>query len=179
MVRVRIANSEGKSPTELLATVKPVIQGAYAVRPLRSGDIEVAVLDQKAKDQALNQQEAEGCKVLHQDYPVEVPGVPLALEITNKKSATNDAVIKEICLANKCVIPSIAVSKIRWLHDDKMQAERIRNGKTRGTVIISLPTQAIQHEVVRRGIVIESQLYDTRLYFQGLEDYLVLDRLGG
>src|SRR5437764_430113 len=39
-VRVRIANSEGKSPAELLATVKPVIQGVYVVRPLRSGDVE-------------------------------------------------------------------------------------------------------------------------------------------
>ena len=83
-VRVHLANAKGKSPSELLAMVKLVIQGAYAVRPLHSSDIEVVVLDQKAKDQALNQQDAEGCKVLCQDYPVEVPGVPLTLGITNK-----------------------------------------------------------------------------------------------
>ena len=71
--------------------------------------------------------------------------------------------------ANRCIIPGIMITKVRWLHDDKMQAERITSGKTRGTVIISLPTQAMQHEVVRKGIVINSQLYDTRLYSQALE----------
>ena len=53
-VRVRIPEAANKSAAELLATVKPIIQGAYAVRQLRSGDVEVAVPDQRAKDQALN-----------------------------------------------------------------------------------------------------------------------------
>ena len=40
---MRIAGAEGKTLTELLAIVKPVIHGAYAVRTLRSGDIDVIV----------------------------------------------------------------------------------------------------------------------------------------
>ena len=38
----------------------------------------------------------------------------------------------------------------------------MQNGKTRSTAIISLPTQALQHEVVIHGIVMESQIYDAR-----------------
>jgi hypothetical protein len=116
-VRVRIPEAEGKTPAELLDAVKPVIQGAYAVRQLRSGDVEVM----------------------------------------------------DIHLANRRIIPNLAINKIRWLHDDKTQAERKLSGKTRGSVIVSLPTQAIQQEVIRRGLVISSQLYETRLYSQGLE----------
>src|SRR5947207_12098749 len=128
-VRVCLANAEGKSPSELLATVKLVIQWAYAVHPLCSSDIEVVVLDQKAKDQALNQQDAEGCKVLHQDYPVEIPGVPLTLGIMNKKLAANDVVVKEMGTANRCIIRGIMITKIWWMHDDKMQVECIKLSK--------------------------------------------------
>jgi hypothetical protein len=42
----RIPEAANKSAAELLAKVKPIIPGAYAVRQLRSGDIEVAVPDQ-------------------------------------------------------------------------------------------------------------------------------------
>jgi hypothetical protein len=167
-VKVRIANTEGKTPTELLAAVRPTIQGAYAVRPLKSGDIEVMVPDQKAKDHALNQQEVEGCKILRQDYPVEVPGVPLSVTIKDGKGDGNADLIKEICHGTRKTVPGIMINRVRWLLDDSARAERIRNGKTRSTVIISLPTQALQHEVTKRGVVIESQVYDARLYNSGL-----------
>lgn len=70
---MRIRIPADNSAAESLARVKPMIPGAYAVKPLRSGDVEVVVPDQKTKDQVLNQKEVEGCKVLRQDYPVEVP----------------------------------------------------------------------------------------------------------
>ena len=76
----------------------------------------------------------------------------------NKKSAANDVVVKEMGTANKCIMPSIMIVKVQRLHDDKMQVEHIKSGKTRGTVIISLPNQAMQHEVVQKGIVINLQL---------------------
>jgi len=41
-VRVRLQKTEGKTLPELLEAVKPAIQGAIAVRQLRSGDVEVA-----------------------------------------------------------------------------------------------------------------------------------------
>jgi hypothetical protein len=76
-VKARIANTEGKTPTELLAAVRPANDTTgVRVWPLKSGDIEVMVPDQlqKAKDHALNQQEMEGCKILRQDYSSGDPG---------------------------------------------------------------------------------------------------------
>src|SRR6266513_6517966 len=111
-ISVRLAEAQGKSPPELLAAVKPAIQGAYAVRQLRSGDVEVMMTDQNAKDKALNQGEIAGCKVLRQDYPVEVPGVPLTTEIKHGKVVENDEVIKEICKTTKKIIPGITINRI-------------------------------------------------------------------
>lgn len=111
-VRIRIPEAADKPAAELLARVKPMIPGAYAVRPLRSGDIEVVVPDQRTKDQVLNQRSVEGCKVLRQDYPVEVPGVPLSTTIKNKKDPENENIIREICRANKRMLPSLAINRI-------------------------------------------------------------------
>jgi len=90
-VRVRLPDSQGKSPTELLSTVKPLITGAYAVRQLRSGDIEVAVPDQRTKDWVLNQPQVNELKIIRQDYHVELWGVPLSLQIDGGKYANNTA----------------------------------------------------------------------------------------
>ena len=73
---VRIPGAAEKTPEEILTAVKPVIMGAYAIKQLHSGDVEVMVPDQWTKDRALNQQQTEGVKILRQDYPVEVRGVP-------------------------------------------------------------------------------------------------------
>ena len=40
-IRVRLPEAQGKTAPELLQAVRPVIQGAYAVKQLRSGDVEV------------------------------------------------------------------------------------------------------------------------------------------
>ena len=118
-VRVHIADTKGKTPAEILAAIKPTIQGAYAIHPLKSGDIDVMVPDQKAKDQALNQQEGEGYKILHQDYPVEIPGVPLSIGIKEGKGAHNTELIRNICNATKKTIPTITINKICWLLNEK------------------------------------------------------------
>ena len=75
------------------------------------------------------------------------------MDIQNRKTPENEAIIRNICQANKRMILQIAINRIRWLHDDKAQEERRKNGKTRGTVIISFPTQALQHEAIRKGVV--------------------------
>ncbi len=75
--------------------------------------------DQNAKDKALNQGEIAGYKVLHQDYPVKIPGVPLIMDIKHGKAVENEEVIKEICTTMKKIIPGITINRIRWLHDAK------------------------------------------------------------
>jgi hypothetical protein len=72
-VRIRMEGTKVKSAGEILAEAKKVISGAYAVRPLHSGDIDIVVPDQATKDRILNQPEVEGCKILRQDYLIEVP----------------------------------------------------------------------------------------------------------
>ena len=139
------------------------------MRRLRSGDVEVMVPNQKLKDQALNQASTEGCKILRQDYPVAIPRVPLSLGVTSAKSVENETIIKEICAATKKIVPLISINRISWLHDDKSQEARRRSGKTTGTIVVSLPNQAVQHEVVRHGLVINAQLYKARLHSKNVD----------
>ncbi|KAI0994330.1 hypothetical protein K3495_g13852 [Podosphaera aphanis] len=56
------------------------------------------------------------------------------------------------------------INRIRWLHDGKEISKAKSSGKTRGTLIVSLPTEALQKEVVRNGIVIDSILYAAQLW---------------
>ena len=72
-IRIRLEGGKDKSPNEILTEAKKVILGAYAVRLLKSRDIDVMVPDQATKDCVLNQPEIEGCKILQQDYLIEVP----------------------------------------------------------------------------------------------------------
>ena len=125
--------------------------------------------DQNAKDKALNQGEIAGCKVLRQDYPVEIPGVPLVTNIKHGKAVENGEVIKEICTATKKIIPGININRIRWIHDEKGHEARLKDGRKRGTVIVSLPTQAMQLEVTRKGLVIGAEFFEARLYSHSLE----------
>jgi hypothetical protein len=144
-VRVRIPDAAGKTSKELLDIVKPTISGAIAARPLRSGDIEITVIDQKTKDRTLNQSETEGIKILRQDYAIEIWGVPLSLQVNHGKSADNTELIKAICASSKRMLPDLAINRIGWLHSPKQHEMRLGAGKQRGTLIISCPTQEIQH----------------------------------
>ena len=87
---------------ELQAAIKLAIQGAYAVRRLRSGDIEgVTIPDQKAKERVLNQSQVEDCKALRQDHPVKMPGESLGIGVKHDKAPENEEVFKEICNATR------------------------------------------------------------------------------
>jgi len=166
-VRVRIPDAAGKTSKELLDIVKPTISGAIAARPLRSGDIEIMVTDQKTKDRTLNQTETEGIKILRQDYAIEIWGVPLALQVSHGKAADNTELIKAICASSKRMLPGLAINRIGWLHSPKQHKQRLEAGKQRGTLIISCPTQEIQHQTIRSGITIESQFYEAVLHDKG------------
>jgi len=98
---------------ELLATVKPLIAGAYAVKQLRSGDIEVSVPDQHTKDWVLNQPQVDNLQILQQDYPVELWGVPLFTSIDSEKNANNTSLMQDICTAFRVIVPTLNINKIR------------------------------------------------------------------
>ena len=172
-VRVRIKETKDKDAKDILIEAKKCIQGAYAIRKLRSGDIDVIVPDQATKDRVLNAPDITGVKISRQSYPVEVPGVPLSIQVENKRGEGVDSdlmlsIIREI----RKTIPGLIIEWIRWLHDPEAQAKQIHPDekvKKRGSLIINLPTQALQHQMVRHGVVIESQLFETRLYDHALQ----------
>ena len=53
---------------------------------------------------------------------------------------------------------------MRWPYDGKEYQWMGRNGHTQGSVIASLPTEALQREVTRNGIVLNSMLYTAQLW---------------
>jgi hypothetical protein len=168
-VRLRMPDAKDMAPGELLAAVKPIVSAAYAVRVLRSGDVEAIVPNQQSKDVILSQATStDSIKILRQDYPVELWGVPLALEVASGKEANNQLLIQSIITSSK-QINGLAINKVRWLHAASTHASRKEAGKTRGTLIVSLPTQALQHEVIKKGLVINSELFEARLYDHGTE----------
>ena len=83
---------------------------------MRSNDIEVYVPDQGTKDATLNMEQPEGIKILRQDYPVEVPGVPLTLRIAGGKDADNTALIRSITADSARILPGVAINRIRWIN---------------------------------------------------------------
>jgi hypothetical protein len=175
-VRVRLEESQGREPGELLEIIKKTIPSAYAVRNLRSGDVDVHVPSQATKDQILNGPDAPGCKILRKDYLIEIPGVPLRTPVASGTNANNTELIHSICNATKRLVPGITIGRIRWLHAPGAPAKRkgaagsIQKGpeKTRGTLVIGVPTQAIQQRVIKSGIIIESQLFEARLFDNSL-----------
>jgi hypothetical protein len=157
------------APDDLLAAVKPIVGAAYAVRVLRSGDVEAIVPNQQTKDRILSQATStDNIKILRQDYPVELWGVPLSLEVASGKEANNQALIQSITTSSK-QINGLAINKVRWLHAGNTHTSRQEAGKTRGTLIIGLPTQALQHEVIKKGLVINSELFEAHLHDHGTE----------
>ena len=97
-VRVRLDEPAKQEDTasDLLAKVKPAIPMAIAVRKLQSGDVDVFVKDQTAKDLALCQNNYQGLKVLRQDYVLKIPGVLLNLQVTSRPHADNRELIRRI-----------------------------------------------------------------------------------
>ena len=163
-VRIRIPGSEDMAPTQLLSLAKEHIQGAYAVRQLRSQDTEVLVHSTSQRDVALNMPHPKAFKILRQDFPVEISGVPLETKVMNGKNADNSELIRSIIEATKGRIPGLNINRMRWLHDGKEYERSKKNGHTRGTIIMSLPSEELQAEVVRKGIVLNAMLYSAQLW---------------
>jgi hypothetical protein len=163
---------KGRSPKDLLEIARKAIPAALAVRPLRSGDIDLHVKNQAIKDKILNGPHPAGFKVLRKDYLLEIPSVPLATTVASGKHGDNQQLIQEICTATRRQIPGLTISKISWLHDITSHAAAARAkakpATARGTLIIGVPTQALQQSLVRSGIIIDAQFFEARLFDHGL-----------
>jgi hypothetical protein len=118
---------------------------AYVVRQLRSGDLEVAVPNQKTKDQTLNHRKSTAAKTSVKTIQLKFPAC-LSLWISRTERARKMSRPSGTSVKQTRMMPHIAINRTRWLHNDKAQEERRKNGKTREAVIISFPTQAVQYE---------------------------------
>lgn len=163
-VRIRMEGAKEMQPTELLIKAKEHIKGAYAVRQLRSNDTEVFVQSTSQRDAALNMAQPKAFKILRHDFPVEVCGVPLRTKIEGGANANNISLLQDMCVAMKAKIPDLKINRIRWLHDGKEHERAKENGHTRGSIIISLPTENLQEQVVRHGIVLNAMLYTAQMW---------------
>jgi hypothetical protein len=147
VVRVQLDGSQGKDNGEILTTIKRSIPSAVAVRTLQSGDIDVTVPTEAAKDKAYSTPPMDGLKVHRRDYLVEVPGVPLSLRVACEKGADNSLLANNICEASRSMAPGLQITRIRWLHtlkDHRSQPKEPNSkAKTRGSLILGFPTCAI------------------------------------
>ena len=151
-----------KNPKEILSIISKPLNYAspVAARKMRSGDIRVTVTNKgyvtKNRESIQHQIDA---KILREDYPVEVLAVPRSLAIQEGKEANNSTLLRELSTANGKITPGIQFTRISWIPQRLDQPT-----KTRGSLILSVANHEHQKEVVRRGVVIEGQLFQARLY---------------
>ena len=173
-VRVHMDKARGMENEDILKEVKKTIPGAAAIRLLRSGDIDVTVPTEAARDRAMGIPPTEDLKVYRKDYLVEIPGVPLSLRVASEKSADNTQLASSICEASRPVAAGLRITRIRWLHNEVKRAQKARDtgdkrAKTRGSLIVGLSTQEMQRQAIRGGLVINAQIYEARPYERELE----------
>ena len=112
-VRVQLTDAKEKNNTDILSRVKQSIPSAIAVRKLQSGDVDVTVPSEMAKDRAYTTAPTEELKVYRQDYLVEIPGVPLSVRVASGKAADNAHLARNICEASKSIAPGLQITRIR------------------------------------------------------------------
>ena len=78
---------KGKETGEILKEVRKELPGAVGVRPLRSGNVGVVLKDLKEKEHAMKKGDVAGARILRQEFPVEVTGVPLQIKVRHGKEA--------------------------------------------------------------------------------------------
>jgi hypothetical protein len=100
---------------------------------------------------------------------MEVPSVPMSVRVAYEKGADNSHLANTIYEALRMMSPGLQITRIRWLHNQAQRERQIREAgdkpaKTRGSLIVGFSTQEMQRQAVRGGLVIDAQLFETRLF---------------
>jgi hypothetical protein len=115
---------------------------------LHSGNINVTVLDETAKDRAYRLLSTDELRIFKKDYLVEVLGVPLSVRVAEKKGADNLQLVAVICIVSKTIILGLQIMRIRWLHSlDRVVKQRgadDKPAKTWESLIIEFLSQEMQ-----------------------------------
>ncbi|KHJ30108.1 putative air1 domain-containing protein [Erysiphe necator] len=67
-------------------------------------------------------------KILREDFPVEIAGVPLSTKIASGKNVDNSALISILTISSKMRIPGLQINRIRWLQDGKEHEKARKEG---------------------------------------------------
>jgi hypothetical protein len=165
---------EDKSTKEVAEKVKAVIPGVVAAKVLPSGDVRVTLENPTQKERAILMpgalKEQLGAKIIREEFPIEVLGVPTSLPVCHGRDADNSETIKKIKQGTERLIPGLEVSRIAWIHGKKSLLAR-KDGKAprAASLIIYITKEEFQKMAVRRGIAIEYTLYTAKLYDPGLQ----------
>lgn len=169
-VRVSIPTAKDKSNEDILGEVKKTISAAVAVRVLHSGDVDVVVPDEAAKDRAQALPSTQEMRIHKRDYLVAVDGLPLSTGIAGGKHADNTHLASQICERSKNMAPGIQISRIEWLYP-QAQVQRMRDaGKTHGTLIVGFHTEGMRRSAIQGGLVIGAQLYEVGYFDRSLQE---------
>ena len=166
-VTVRPLNDsyKDKEPQEILRELKKEIPGAVGIRPLRSGDIRVVLRDTKAKEQTMSMGKVGDARILRQDYPVEVAGVPLSIPVAHggEGSMKNAPLVQEILKSNKHIQGNL-ITRVAWIHGARTQTA----GKKRSSLIVYLATEEARNRAVKEGLTIKGIWHHVKLWAQAL-----------
>ena len=157
-----------KSPAEILEILGENMERTVplAAKKLQSGDIRLVVQN---KDFLLRNRESIQAKVqatlLRQSFPLEVCGVPLSLGVKSGKAADNSTLLRTLSTTNGKLVSGVQFSRIGWMPN----RNRSDTPKTRGSLILGVDNPTHQAECIKKGVLIEGQLYTARLYDYNLQ----------
>jgi len=164
VIKVYLQNMKNKTLTELLATVKLLIMGAYVMKIFWSKNIKVMMMNQQTKNCALNQLQQKKVKILRQNYFVKLWRVFLTIKVKKRRESENAVFIKEIYIIIRIIISKLTINKVCWLHISKKRVKHQTAEQLKNTLIFSLFIQVMQHEIIWKNIVLKIQLYKTHLH---------------
>ena len=162
------ALQEATTPQEILSALDKRMErvGPLAARKLQSGDIRLVV---QHKDYAIRNKEALqsniNATILRQNHPIEVCGVPLSLGVKSGKDADNSSLLKQLSTQTGKLVSGVQFTRVGWIPNKPKQLAP----KARSSLILGVHSAEHQEECIRKGILIEGQLYAARLYDYGLQ----------
>lgn len=160
-----------ETPEQQLERIQKAIPGAQAIitHPRSSEKISVLVSSTARRDQILQSgvEGLEGAKVIRRPRLVMISGVPIQETIKNRKCEENEEWIKKVQRRN----PGLIIERVSWLYSDKNLHRRRTEGKqTKGSIILSMATEAMQHQVVRQGLLVGAEWHPARMWDVSLTD---------
>jgi hypothetical protein len=166
---------QGLQTTQITDKFKAVVPGAVAARVLPSGDIRVTLENPTQKEQAIRAQgrlkEQLGVKIIREEFPVEVLGVPTSFTVPTERQEDSTPAIQAIKTSTAGRVPGLEITRLHWIHGKRSLQPKRKDGPVpkAASLILWLPREALQREVCLKGVVIDCTLYDCRLYHTGLQ----------